>query len=276
MRNFNRTISRALAVVMCALFIVSLSFATPKVEAASESPITETKENETDTYTSNEDAIALARAKAMDEAKLEAVNIVEELQIEKAKETEAATVAASEPEQVVYEEPSVQQSTETSSSSSTSSTTQSSSSSSGGSYVSGSTGGNYLMDIDNPDPNYTSYAINLSPADRDLAERIVMGEAGHTGYTGMALVAQTLRDNFVRGGYSDIATVISTHGYYGSTSITPTQECKDVINFIFDQGGAAVQHRVLVFYASNYCSSSWHESQQFVCQYGYQRFFDCW
>ena len=276
MRNFNRTISRALAVVMCALFIVSLSFATPKVEAASESPITETKENETDTYTSNEDAIALARAKAMDEAKLEAVNIVEELQIEKAKETEAATVAASEPEQVAYEEPSVQQSTETSSSSSTSSTTQSSSSSSGGSYVSGSTGGNYLMDIDNPDPNYTSYAINLSPADRDLAERIVMGEAGHTGYTGMALVAQTLRDNFVRGGYSDIATVISTHGYYGSTSITPTQECKDVVNFIFDQGGAAVQHRVLVFYASNYCSSSWHESQQFVCQYGYQRFFDCW
>ncbi len=265
MRKFN-TYSRVLILALCAIFALSMSVLTPEVEAASESPITETKKTEANTYINDEeavDAIALARAIAMDEAKLEAESIIEELQIEEIKETQAATEAA-QPE--VYEEPSQ------SSASSSSTTSQSS----GSSYVSGSTSTGYLLDIDNPDPNYTSYAIHLSDRDRDLAERIVMGEAGNTGYTGMALVAQCLRDTFVMGGYSDIATVISKHGYYGSTSITPTQTCKDVVNYIFDQGGAAVQHRTLVFYASNYCSSSWHESQEFVCQYGYVRFFDFW
>ncbi len=266
MRHFKNNFSKILAVALVAIFALSVSVITPEVEAASETPITETKETETTTYTESEDdAIALARAIAMDEAKSEAVSIVEELKVEIVEETEAETEASQSTAST--------ESTNSSSSSSSSSTTQSTV----GSYVSGTAGtGGYLMDIANPDPNYTSYAIHLSDADRDLAERIVMGEAGHTGYTGMALVAQSLRDNFVRGGYSDIATVISTHGYYGSTSITPTQTCKDVVNFIFDQGGAAVQHRVLVFYASNYCSSSWHESQEFVCQYGYVRFFDFW
>lgn len=268
MRHFKNNFPKILAVALIAIFALSVSVITPEVEAASETPITETKETETTTYTESEDdAIALARAIAMDEAKSEAVSIVEELKVEIVEETEAAT----EVQQTVSSTESTSNST--SSSSSSSSTTQGTV----GSYVSGSAGtGGYLMDIANPDPNYTSYAIHLSDADRDLAERIVMGEAGHTGYTGMALVAQSLRDNFVRGGYSDIATVISTHGYYGSTSITPSQTCKDVVNFIFDQGGAAVQHRVLVFYASNYCSSPWHESQKFVCQYGYVRFFDFW
>lgn len=256
--------TKVLIVALCAIFVLSVPVLTPEVEAASENPITETKKTEANTYIEDDsDAIALARAIAMDEAKLEAESIIQELQIEIIMETEAAT----EETQPAYEyvEPSQ-------SSSSSSSTTTST----GGSYVSGSTSTGYLLDIANPDANYTSYAIHLSDADRDLAERIIMGEAGSAGYTGMALVAQSLRDTFVMGGYSDIATVINSHGYYGSTSITPSQTCKDVVNYIFDQGGAAVQHRILVFYASNYCSSPWHESQEFVCQYGYVRFFDFW
>ena len=270
MRN-SKLFSRILILALIAVVTLSMSILTPEVAAASEDPITETKKTETSTYNKEDDSKALARAIAMDEAKLEAESIVTELLVEAEQEeetqaqvVEAETVAAVESEQQTE-------------SSSTSSSTSSSESTSG-SYVDPkpSSGGGYLMDISNPDPNYAPYPIVLSDADREAAERIVMGEAGHTGYNGMALVAQTLRDNYVRGGYSDIKSVINNHGYYGTQSLTPTQQCKDVVNYIFDQGGSAVQHRILVFYASNYCSSSWHESQNFIVQHGYVRFFDCW
>ena len=71
--------SRILMVALCAVLALSMSVLTPEVEAASETPITETKQNQTETYTSSqEDTLALERAKAVDEAKSEAVNIVEE------------------------------------------------------------------------------------------------------------------------------------------------------------------------------------------------------
>ncbi len=265
MRKFKTFYLRVLIMTLCAFFALSVSVLTPEVEAASETPITETKETEANTYIEDDsDALALARAIAIDEAKLEAESIVEELQVEAVQVTEAEPTEATEAETV--------QETIAETESSTSSSTESTSE--GSSYVSGSSSSSYLLDIENPDPNYTSYAIHLSDADRDLAERIIMGEAGSMGYTGMAIVAQCLRDAFVMGGHSDIATVISKYGYYGSTSITPSQTCKDVVNYIFDQGGAAVQHRTLVFYSTAYCSSAWHESQNFVCEYGVVRFFD--
>ncbi len=265
MRKIKTFYLRVLIMTLCAFFALSVSVLTPEVEAASETPITETKKTEANTYIEDDsDALALARAIAIDEAKLEAESIVEELQVEVVQATEAEATEATEAETV--QETIVE--TESSTSSSTESTSE------GSSYVSGSSSSSYLLDIENPDPNYTSYAIHLSDSDRDLAERIVMGEAGSMGYTGMAIVAQCLRDAFVMGGHSDIATVISKYGYYGSTSITPSQTCKDVVNYIFDQGGAAVQHRTLVFYSTAYCSSAWHESQDFVCEYGVVRFFD--
>lgn len=261
MRKVKNFHLRVLIMALCAFFALSVSVLTPEVDAASETPITETKETETNTYINEDDEIALARAIVMDQVKLEASNIVEEFKVEQ----ETVTQPQPQTEVTEYVEPV----TEPESSSSSATT-----SNSGSSYVAGSTSAGYLMDISNPDPDYQSYAIHLSDADRDLAERIVMGEAGSMGYTGMAIVAQCLRDAFVMGGHSDIATVISQYGYYGSTSITPSQTCKDVVNYIFDQGGAAVQHRTLVFYSTAYCSSSWHESQDFVCQYGSVRFFD--
>ena len=92
----------------------------------------------------------------------------------------------------------------------------------------------------------------------------------------MAIVAQCIRDTYVNGSYSSIRELLIDNGYYGSTSITPSQTAKDVVNYIFDQGGSAVQHEIRVFYASNICSSSWHESQEYVCSYGYVRYFDFW
>ena len=272
MRILRSLTTKVLAVALCALCAFSMLVIAPEVKAASETPITETKKTETNTYNESEDdALALARAIAMDEAKSEAESLVEELKVETVEATEAEKA-----QQSTNSSSSTSSSTESSSSTSSSSSSSSTTapSTGGGSSVSSPTQSGYLLSIDNPDPNYQPYAVQLSDADRDLAERLLMGEAGSMGYIGMAIVAQCMRDACVMRGSSDIAGLIRDFRYDGSTSMKPSQTCKDVISYIFDQGGAAVQHRTLVFYASGVCSSSWHESQNFICQYGSVRFFD--
>ena len=133
-----------------------------------------------------------------------------------------------------------------------------------------------LLSIDNPDENYTGTIVSLDPADRDLLERLVMGEAGAEGYEGAALVAQAIRDTMVYRGYSSVAEVRSALKYSGSIKREPNQDVLDAVSFIFDEGGCAVKHRVYYFYAYKWCTSKWHETQEFVIQHGDHRFFDTW
>ena len=133
-----------------------------------------------------------------------------------------------------------------------------------------------LVDIANPDPNYTNRVVNITGADRDVLERLVMGEAGNQGFIGAALVAQALKDMYILGNYSTIEQVRVNCGYYGSLSRKPNQDVLDAVNYVFDQGGYVVKHRVLYFYAPSIVNSAWHESQQLVIQYNGHRFFDRW
>ena len=114
--------------------------------------------------------------------------------------------------------------------------------------------------------SYTSYV-------REKLERLVMGEGGSMGYTGCALIAQSIRDAMNRSNTTSIDRIISEYQYYGSTDYAPNQDVKDAVSFIFDQNGSAVQHRVLCFYVG---SSSWHESQNYITSIGNVRFFDLW
>ena len=255
-----------------ALLLTNTLILAPEVGAASDANKTETILTLTeDTPTADNDVLT-QRAITMDEAKKEAQAAVsEQLAMIAAVEQEEDEVVIETQTEGVEESTELDASYETYSAESSSTSTASEDSSN---VVQASYSYGYLMDIDDPDPNYVGYAISLSDYDRDLAERIVMGEAGSIGFTGMALVAQCLRDTYVAGGYTNIADVIEENGYYGSMSITPSSTCKEVINYIFDQGGSAVQHSIRVFYASNYCTSSWHEAQHYVCSYGYVRFFD--
>lgn len=256
----------------------------PVVGAASETTNkTETKATDNINITSDEAKLLTQRATIIDEAKKEAQAVVsEQLAIK------AAQKATEEPTENT-EETKAQSSSEPSASSSETSETYADSDDSdysdySSSYadedysdyntVSASYSGSYLMDIDNPDPNYVGYSVSLSDSDRDQVERMLMGEAGSMGYTGMALVAQCIRDTYVNGNYSSMQQLFSQNGYYGSTSMSPSSTAKEVVNYIFDQGGSAVQHSIRVFYASNICSSPWHEAQNYVCSCGYVRFFD--
>ncbi len=139
-----------------------------------------------------------------------------------------------------------------------------------------STNGKYLLDIANPDTNYVSYSVSLSEYDRDILERLVMGEAGGEGFIGCCLVAQAIRDTMISDGYKSVEAVRTGMGYYGSLYNTPNQDALDAVSFIFDQGGAAVQHNIIYFYAPALCTSGFHESQEFVVAHNSHRFFDRW
>jgi hypothetical protein len=61
--------------------------------------------------------------------------------------------------------------------------------------------------------------------------------------------------------------------YSGSTSRTPNKNVLDAVAYVFDEGGYAVRHPILYFYAYTSHYSSWHETQELIVQYKDHRFF---
>lgn len=140
-------------------------------------------------------------------------------------------------------------------------TNNDSSDSSSDSSISG--GNEFLLSIDEPDPNYTGYKWDLE--DREFVERIVTREFG-ADYTGSVLVAQIIRDNMM---YSNTHRFQDINDDIGmpAASNEPTQEAKDAVAYVFDQGNSAVQHKIMCYYARDQKYSDWHESQHFVVEY---------
>lgn len=134
----------------------------------------------------------------------------------------------------------------------------------------------FLLNIDNPDSSYVSYSVELSDYDRDVLEHLVMGEAGGQGFIGCCLVAQAIKDTMITDGYPSVDAVRTGNGYSASLDNVPNQDVYDAIEYVFDNGGAAVQHRVIYFYAPNVCESAFHESQNYVVTHGGHKFFDRW
>ena len=134
----------------------------------------------------------------------------------------------------------------------------------------------FLLQIDNPDTSYVSYSVELSDYDRDVLEHLVMGEAGGQGFIGCCLVAQAIKDTLINDGYPSVDAVRTGNGYAASLDNVPNQDVLDAIEYVFDNGGAAVQHRIIYFYAPNLCESAFHESQNHVVTHGDHRFFDRW
>lgn len=133
-----------------------------------------------------------------------------------------------------------------------------------------------LLAINEPDESYTGAIVALAPEDRDLLERLVMGEAGAEGYEGSALVAQCIRDTMVYKGFTSVAQVRQSLKYSGSIDKEPNENVKNAVAYVFDQGGVVIKHKIFYFYAPRWCTSKWHESQHFLIEYGGHRFFSSW
>ena len=133
----------------------------------------------------------------------------------------------------------------------------------------------FLLDTDNVDYNYHGQPLYLSDSERTELAHLIMGEAGGEGFEGCCLLAQCVRDAMVYRGYNTIQEVIDGMTYYGYKYET-CEDVENAIDYIFVQGNSAVQHRILVMYASDLCNGSWHETQNFVYQHNFVRFFDMW
>lgn len=134
----------------------------------------------------------------------------------------------------------------------------------------------FLLKIDHPDPNYRGEKVSLTEQDRKVLAHLVMGETGTEGFTGCALLAQSVRDAMLHFGFETVEETIASMQYSGWYAGEANQDVYDAISYIFDQGKSAVQHRILVMYAENACEGDWHETQNFVVQYGVVRYFDYW
>ncbi len=132
----------------------------------------------------------------------------------------------------------------------------------------------YLVAIDNPDKGYSCPHIELSDKDRDLLERLCYGEFGSGGFTGAALIAQSVKNAMVQLGTSDVATIIKRFRYTGSTSRGTSTACKKAVIYVFDMDKDAVQHRLLYMYNPSMVSSAFHESCNYICTFKEIRFFD--
>lgn len=130
-----------------------------------------------------------------------------------------------------------------------------------------------LIEISEPEKDYTGAVVTLSAEDRSLLEHLVMGEAGGEGIVGAALVAQAIRDTMIYKGFNTVAEVRNALSYSGDISKEPNQDTLDAVKYIFDEGGIVVKHKIFYFYAPRWCSSSWHESQHFIIEYGGHKFF---
>ena len=130
------------------------------------------------------------------------------------------------------------------------------------------------MAIDNPDKTYECSKVTLTDEDRDLLERLCMGEFGSGGFIGAALIAQSVKDAMCFDGYPTVASVIENCHYTGSTKIGTNQECIQAVSYIFDENKDAVQHRIMYMYNPDMVQSAFHESQNYILTYQTVRFFD--
>lgn len=132
---------------------------------------------------------------------------------------------------------------------------------------------NALLITETPDKNYKGTIVPLTAEDRDILERLVMGEAGTEGFEGAALVAQAIRDTMVYKGFSSVESVRKACAYSGTLTRTPNKNVLDAVKYIFDEGGIAVKHKIFYFYAHKIVDSAFHESQKFIVEYKGHRFF---
>lgn len=112
----------------------------------------------------------------------------------------------------------------------------------------------------------------LTAAERDTVERVVMAEAGAEPYEGQIAVAQCILNACERESKRPNEIVIEYK--YTDNRPDPTDEVKAAVSAVFDYGETVTDAEILYFYAPELCTSLWHESQTYVCTIGGHRFFE--
>ncbi len=132
------------------------------------------------------------------------------------------------------------------------------------------------------DNSYTGRKYKLTDREREYIEKIVMGEFG-TSYTGSVFIAQCIRDALVYGFCKNPMDLRKSSanggmGYVGYME-NVNSNVKKAVSYVFDDGGSAVQHRMLVMCTDEYYNAfpgNWHSTQNYITKYENVMFFDYW
>lgn len=111
----------------------------------------------------------------------------------------------------------------------------------------------------------------LSEKERRVVECTVMGEAGAETYAGKMLVAQCIKNACEKDDLKP-SEVIVRYKYSGWND-DPTEETKEAVKAVFDNGETVTEEKILYFYSPKHCRSKWHETQKYVLTEGGHRFF---
>jgi spore germination cell wall hydrolase CwlJ-like protein len=112
---------------------------------------------------------------------------------------------------------------------------------------------------------------NLTDAERDLVERVVMAESGGESYKGQMLVAQCILNACEIDGIRP-AKVIKKY-VYAKGRPEPSDSVKRAVSAVFDEGEQVTEEPILYFYAPALVRSEFHESQIFAIEEGGHKFF---
>lgn len=112
---------------------------------------------------------------------------------------------------------------------------------------------------------------NLTDAERDLVERVVMAESGGESYKGQMLVAQCILNACEIDGIRP-AKVIKKY-VYAKARPEPSDSVKRAVSAVFDKGETVTDEPVVYFYAPALVRSEFHESQRFALTEGNHKFF---
>lgn len=112
----------------------------------------------------------------------------------------------------------------------------------------------------------------LTAAERDTVERVVMAEAGAEPYEGQIAVAQCILNACELEDMRPDEIVVEYQ--YTDMRPEPTDAVKAAVSAVFDYGETVTERKILYFYAPALCESEWHESQDYVMTVGGHRFFE--
>lgn len=126
------------------------------------------------------------------------------------------------------------------------------------------------VDVSEVESTTPRYALTVS--ERDIVERVVMAEAGGEGFDGQRLVAQCILNTAEAMDLRPDAVVLAPN-QYASPAAEASQEVKDAVSAVFDDGDMVTDEPIRFFYAPKYIYSAWHESKEFVLEHGGHRFF---
>ena len=112
---------------------------------------------------------------------------------------------------------------------------------------------------------------NLTDAERDLVERVVMAESGGESYDGQMLVCQCILNACEIDGIRP-AKVIKKY-VYAKGRPKPTDSVRRAVSAVFDGGETVTDEAIVYFYAPGMVRSEFHERQRFAVEEGGHRFF---